>query len=144
MANKIMVIAIIALAFLVGIAKSDDDKKPLKIEFTKEEAKFLAYLASQEKQVDFMKALLNVADAVDFPTGRVDLAEYFVKKTVEAVLESPSIDKALANLDKIKCLKSAEDIQLFLAGKHPEVKGTASAKNKKFFVALSSCYTKNK
>lgn len=113
-----------------------------RVEFTPEEARFLAHLAAQEKQIDVMKAVLRVVDAADqpWPTGPADLVEFLVKKSVEAAFDAPGVDQAIKSLDRIKCLKTSEQVQLFVQGKHPEVKGRPSARNKKFFEKLAACY----
>lgn len=120
-----------------------EEPKAQKREFTVEEAKFLAYLASQDGQFDFMKALLKLADQ-DLPTSATDLAEILVKKVVQVRMGSPGVEKALKDLDETKCLASSNEIELYLKGSHPQAKGKPSDKNKQFFTDLKDCYKKKK
>lgn len=130
-----ILVAIIAAVFIGGSPALAGEK----VQFTKEEAEFLAYMAKQDKQFALLKAGLVIAGA-DFPTSPTDLVDILAKKVVDVAFDAPQVETALKQLDSIQCSKSIEQVQLFVLGKHPEVKGMASQKNRKFFEALTKCY----
>ena len=132
-----MIVAAFAIALLPSSGAAQANQK---IEFTKEEADFLAYLVLDGKQIAQAKAILRFAEATDIPMNRADFAALLMKKSIEARFGAPDIEEAFKGLDKIKCAKNSEHIQFFIQGQHPEVKGRASGRNKKFFEDLLKCY----
>ena len=133
---------------LIAAPAAAQEKKPKQegIRFTAEEAKFLGLMADDAKLIEVMKMGLKVVDAVDtaWPTSAEALTEYLMKMTIEVAFNAPKVEDGIKSLETIKCKAIAGDVQLFLEGKHPKVKGSPSKENKKYFQAMVECFEKKK
>lgn len=143
--NWLLAAMMVFAAGLGGEAADSPKTKAEKIHFTEDEAKFLANLSDQAELITVMKVTLHVVDAADtaWPTSPSDLSEYLVKKTIEVMFDAPKVADAIKNLEGIKRKAAAGEIQLFMDGKSPLVKGgRPSGSNRKYFQSLVNAYLK--
>lgn len=113
------------------------------VEFTKQEAEFLAFLATKDEQRKTLTVLFAIAEVSSLPTDAKGVAEYFATQAVESQFDAPGFPETAKNLVIIHRRACVRDIQMFIMGSH-EVTGKPSKKNKAFFDKLLDFYIKSK
>jgi hypothetical protein len=137
---KLYVIVVAVLIATAGMAYSAEPEYG-NLRFNADERQFLQLLAEQDKAFNHLVILFGVAEITDAPKTPKELSETLAKEAVS--VRAPSWAAAIRGAKQIVVSAAIRDIQLFVEGKHPDLKDKKpQATNRQFFLDLAKSYEK--
>ena len=136
---KPMWIAFLPVVLVGLLISSEAEAQYDRINFTKEEAEFLADLMEMRGQLEALKGILKIKNLEDIPKKRAEVPAFLLKQGFE-VLDLPSIEGLLEKqLETFKNQATSARITNFINMYYVAKNGPR--KNLPFFEALKKAYT---